>query len=150
MDKIIAEALDKVGGEKQPIIFPAQTDNIFVRGFIFVNLIFNNIQVRLEKRATHPTSRLARANLGGCPHGHGAGPRVTRESRMMEERNAVVSRAAKMMIETGLEKEHEEAHAMAQYGYVKRLVKASNKRVDLLIHKGEFKSNHYFAAWLGQ
>ena len=45
---------------------------------------------------------------------------------MMEERNAVVSKAAEMMIETGLETDNKEAHALAQDGYVRRLVKASN------------------------
>ena len=55
---------------------------------------------------------------------------MTRESRMMEERNAVVSKAAMRMIETGLEKENEEAHAMAQDGYVRRLVKVCNIRVE--------------------
>ena len=49
---------------------------------------------------------------------------------MMEERNVVVSKAAMRMIETGLEKENEEAHAMAQDGYVRRLVKVCNIRVE--------------------
>ena len=66
-----------------------------------------------------------RANEGvvipnmGCPHGHG-GARVTKESKMMEERNAVVAAATKMIIKNGIELEKAEAHAIAQHGFVRR------------------------------
>ena len=56
----------------------------------------------------------------GCPHGQG-GARVTRESRMMEERNAVVAAATDLMIETGVGLESAEAYALAQDGFVRRL-----------------------------
>ena len=62
---------------------------------------------------------LAISNIG-CPHGQG-GARVTRESRMMEERNAVVTTTTKKIIETGVELEKSEAYAIAQDGFVRRL-----------------------------
>ena len=61
---------------------------------------------------------LAVSNIG-CPHGHG-GARVTRESRMMEERNAVVTTTTKKIMETGVELEKSEAYAIAQDGFVRR------------------------------
>ena len=66
------------------------------------------------------TEGLARTNMG-CPHSRG-GARVTRESRMMAERNAVVAAATKMIVETGAELEKAEAYAMAQDGYVRRSI----------------------------
>ena len=62
---------------------------------------------------------LASSNMG-CPHGHG-GARVTRESRMMEERNYVVSAASKAIMDMGVELEKTEADALAQEGFVRRL-----------------------------
>ena len=41
---------------------------------------------------------------------------------MMEERNAVVSAAAKMMLRADVEASEEEAYARAQEGYVRRYV----------------------------
>ena len=55
----------------------------------------------------------------GCPYGHGVA-RVTKESKMMEERNAVVAAATKMIIKNGIELEKTEAHAIAQHGFVRR------------------------------
>ena len=39
---------------------------------------------------------------------------------MMEERNAVVAAATKMIIKNGIELEKAEAHAIAQHGFVRR------------------------------
>ena len=47
---------------------------------------------------------------------------VTKDSKLMEERNAVVSAAAKMMLRAGVEASEEEAYARAQEGYIRRHV----------------------------
>ena len=44
----------------------------------------------------------------------------TRDSKMMEERNAVVGAAARMMLRAGAEADKAEAFARAQEGYVRR------------------------------
>ena len=46
--------------------------------------------------------------------------KVTKDSRMMEERNAVVNTAAKMMLRSGIETDMAEAYSRAQEGYVRR------------------------------
>ena len=48
--------------------------------------------------------------------------KVTRDSKLMEERNAVVSAAAKMMLRAGVEASEAKAFARAQEGYVRRLL----------------------------
>ena len=83
-------------------------------------------QVLLE-RAKHATSKLSRAN-SGCPHSHGGG-KVTKESKLMEERNAVVVATAKMMIESGVETDMAEARVKAQEGYVRSLLHSRSAEV---------------------
>ena len=63
---------------------------------------------------------LASARMG-CPHSRQGGGRGTRESKMMEERNAVVSAATMRIMETGVELGEPQAYAMAQDGFVRRL-----------------------------
>ena len=75
-------------------------------------------QYHLEK-TMRSGGGLASARVG-CPHSQGGG-RGTRESKMMEERNAVVSAATMRIMETGVELEKPEAYAMAQDGFVRRL-----------------------------
>ena len=44
----------------------------------------------------------------------------TRDSKMMEERNAVVKAATKLMLSTGMETNEAKAYARAQEGYIRR------------------------------
>ena len=74
-------------------------------------------QYHLEKKM-RSDGGLASARMG-CPHSRSGG-RGTRESRMMEERNAVVSAATMRIMESGVELERPEAYAMAQEGFVRR------------------------------
>ena len=46
--------------------------------------------------------------------------KATRDSKLMEERNAVVKAATKMLLGTGMETNEAKAYARAQEGYVRR------------------------------
>ena len=70
----------------------------------------------LVDRAKHASGK-PRTNTG-CPFGHAG--KQTRESKQMEERNAVVAVTAKMLLEAGVETDKAEANSMAQEGYVRR------------------------------
>ena len=70
----------------------------------------------LEDKAKHASGTIR--SHEGCPFGHGG--KQTRESKQMEERNAVVTATTKMLLEAGVETDEAEANAMAQEGYVRR------------------------------
>ena len=71
--------------------------------------------MRLQKAEIAATRYKAQARLG-----YRSRVKVTKDSRLMEERNAVVSTAAKMMLRSGIETDKAEAYARAQEGYVRR------------------------------
>ena len=70
--------------------------------------------------------RLQKAELAASRYkassrfGYRRSVKSTRDSKMMEERNAVVSAAARMMLRAGAEADEAEAFARAQEGYVRR------------------------------
>ena len=59
-----------------------------------------------------------------------ASRKSTPESRLMEERNAVVSATARMMLERGIAADEREAYSKANEGFVRRY-RASQVVVDL-------------------
>ena len=73
------------------------------------------MQVRLQKAGVAATRYKAQARLG-----YRRRMKVTKDSRLMEERNAVVNTAAKLMIKSGTETDKVEAYARAQEAYVRR------------------------------
>ena len=76
-------------------------------------------KVRLQKAEQAAEKYRANSRFG---HRQRRRAKVTKDSKLMEERNAVVSAAAKMMLRAGVEASEEEAYARAQEGYVRRHV----------------------------
>ena len=76
-----------------------------------------SLQVRLQKADLAASRYKANSRFG-----YRRNPKVTRDSKLMEERNAVVNAATKMMLSTGLEMSEAKAHARAQEGYVRRYI----------------------------
>ena len=76
-------------------------------------------KVRLQKAEQAAEKYRASSRFG---HRQRRRAKVTKDSKLMEERNAVVSAAAKMMLRAGVEASEEEAYARAQEGYVRRHV----------------------------
>ena len=73
------------------------------------------MQVRLQKAELAASRYKANSRFG-----YRRSVKSTKDSKMMEERNAVVSAAAKMMLRAGTESSEAEAFARAQEGYVRR------------------------------
>ena len=71
--------------------------------------------MRLQKAQVAATRYKAQERLS-----YRSRTKVTKDSRMMEERNAVVNTAAKMMLRSGIETDMAEAYSRAQEGYVRR------------------------------
>ena len=75
------------------------------------------LQVRLQKADLAASRYKANSRFG-----YRRSPKVTKDSKLMEERNAVVNAATKMMLSTGLETSEAKAHARSQEGYVRRFI----------------------------
>ena len=73
------------------------------------------LQVRLQKANVAASRYKASSRFG-----YRRNPKVTKDSKLMEERNAVVNAATKMMLSRGLETSEAMANARAQEGYVRR------------------------------